>query len=346
MKKSLLILAAALLGLVSCRSIILEERDGCPSFLFFRIDNESAFQLYERIHVGLFRYPEENLMAADTTSVSEIAGRSFYFDIRNTPAVEGYGLLGYRHCVNESGTLWRVPVGAQYDSLFRFSYRVPVERESFTVPVEFTKEHVKVTLRFIGADPLDSGEIFINGKQVTIKEPKDAIENGIGMVTEDRRFSGSIYALSVMANTTLAAFDSLCNSAGFYSPKTEEKAFNNAVKQIAVKYSNPKEKISQLSGGNQQKVIIARWLMAHPKVLILDEPTRGIDIGSKSEIYKIMSELAQQGMAIIMVSSELPEILGASDRIMVVSEGRIVHECLRENATQESLISYAFGTEK
>ena len=197
-----------------------------------------------------------------------------------------------------------------------------------------------------GADPLDSGEIFINGKQVTIKEPKDAIENGIGMVTEDRRFSGSIYALSVMANTTLAAFDSLCNSAGFYSPKTEEKAFNNAVKQIAVKYSNPKEKISQLSGGNQQKVIIARWLMAHPKVLILDEPTRGIDIGSKSEIYKIMSELAQQGMAIIMVSSELPEILGASDRIMVVREGRIVHECLRENATQESLISYAFGTEK
>ena len=152
MKKSLLILAAALLGLVSCRSIILEERDGCPSFLFFRIDNESAFQLYERIHVGLFRYPEENLMAADTTSVSEIAGRSFYFDIRNTPAVEGYGLLGYRHCVNESGTLWRVPVGAQYDSLFRFSYRVPVERESFTVPVEFTKEHVKVTLRFVGAD--------------------------------------------------------------------------------------------------------------------------------------------------------------------------------------------------
>lgn len=156
MKKSLLILAAALLGLVSCRSIILEERDGCPSFLFFRIDNESAFQLYERIHVGLFRYPEENLMAADTTSVSEIAGRSFYFDIRNTPAVEGYGLLGYRHCVNESGTLWRVPVGAQYDSLFRFSYRVPVERESFTVPVEFTKEHVKVTLRFIGADAFAS----------------------------------------------------------------------------------------------------------------------------------------------------------------------------------------------
>lgn len=196
-----------------------------------------------------------------------------------------------------------------------------------------------------GADPLDSGEIYINGQQVHIRNPKDAIQSGIGMVTEDRRLSGSIYALSVMANTTLAAFDDLCNPMGFYSPKAEEKAFNEAIEKIAVKYSDPKEKISQLSGGNQQKVIIARWLMAHPKVLILDEPTRGIDIGSKSEIYKIMSELAREGMAIIMVSSELPEILGASDRIMVVREGKIVHECLREDATQESLISYAFGQE-
>lgn len=195
-----------------------------------------------------------------------------------------------------------------------------------------------------GIDPIDSGEIFLNGEKVVNSDPKQAVENGFAMVTEDRLRMGAIYALSVKANTTIARFDHICNKAGFYSPKDEDVVFDEAMSKIQVKYSSADEKISQLSGGNQQKVIIARWLATNPKVLILDEPTRGIDVGSKTEIYKIMFELAQRGLAIIMVSSELPEILGVSDRVVVIREGRIAYECMTKDATQESLISHAFGT--
>ena len=145
----------------SCRDIILEDRSECPSFLFFDIRNDAYFGGYENIHVGLFRYPEEELMAADTTSVDEVRQKDFYFDIRNTPAVEGYGLLGFGRCVSGRGASWTVPLGSQYDSLYRFWYRVPVARESFVVPVEFTKEHTKVNVRFTGADSFeDAGGVF------------------------------------------------------------------------------------------------------------------------------------------------------------------------------------------
>ena len=154
MKKLLVILAVAA-AFTSCREIILEDRSECPSFLFFDIRNPEYFNGFESVHVGLFDYPEEQLMAADTTSVDEIQQRNFYFDIRNTPAVEGYGLMGYGRCISGRGASWTTPLGAQYDSLFRFYYRVPVARESFVVPVEFTKEHTKVTVRFTGVESFE-----------------------------------------------------------------------------------------------------------------------------------------------------------------------------------------------
>lgn len=194
-----------------------------------------------------------------------------------------------------------------------------------------------------GLDKLTSGEIVINGKTVKITAPSDAIKYGIGMLTEDRLRTGCIYQLSVMANTTLAYFTRLCNKLGLYRKSSEKKAFNEISSAISVKYSSPKERIAQLSGGNQQKVLLLRWLLTNPKVLIIDEPTRGIDVGSKSDIHLLISKLAQQGVAIILVSSELPEILGMSDRIAVVREGSIVHVCDRADATQELLMEYAFG---
>ena len=194
-----------------------------------------------------------------------------------------------------------------------------------------------------GLDKLTSGEIVINGKTVKITAPSDAIKYGIGMLTEDRLRTGCIYQLSVMANTTLAYFTRLCNKLGLYRKSSEKKAFNEISSAISVKYSSPKERIAQLSGGNQQKVLLLRWLLTKPKVLIIDEPTRGIDVGSKSDIHLLISKLAQQGVAIILVSSELPEILGMSDRIAVVREGSIVHVCDRADATQELLMEYAFG---
>ncbi len=197
-----------------------------------------------------------------------------------------------------------------------------------------------------GIDPHTGGEIKINGKAVNIRDTKDAVNCGMGMITEDRLRMGAIHRLSVLANTTISYFDRICGKLGFYRPSREVQAFRSVADKVAIKYSSPKEPMSQLSGGNQQKVIISRWLLTNPKVLILDEPTRGIDVGSKSEIHRLISTLAQNGMAIIMVSSEMPEILGMCDRIAVVRGGQIVFECARKDATQEILIQHAFGAKE
>ena len=194
-----------------------------------------------------------------------------------------------------------------------------------------------------GIDKKTSGEILIDGKPVTIDNTTDAVNHGIGMVTEDRLRMGTIKTMSVMENATIANFFRLCNKAGLYKPKSESRMFSDIAGDLSVKYDKPGSPIGSLSGGNQQKVIIGRWMLTDPNILILDEPTRGIDVGSKAEIYKLIDKLAKQGLAIIMVSSELPEILSLSDRICVVKDGEIVYECSREGATQEILMQHAFG---
>lgn len=195
-----------------------------------------------------------------------------------------------------------------------------------------------------GVDPKSSGTILLEGKPIRIRIPKDAVEHGIGMVTEDRLRLGVIRPLSVMQNTTLANFRKLCGRVfGLFTKKKEFEVFSTIADELTVKYDSSDSLIGQLSGGNQQKVIIGRWLLTQPKVLFLDEPTRGIDVGAKSEIYKLIDKLAAQGMAIVMVSSELPELLSLCDRIAVVSQGKIVFECPREKATQELLMSHAFS---
>ncbi len=194
-----------------------------------------------------------------------------------------------------------------------------------------------------GIDRYDSGRIILNGEELHIRQPEDAVRHGIAMITEDRLRQGSIYALSVMANSTIAFFYRMCNRFGFYKKSEEVRTFESMRNSLAIKCSSRRQLISQLSGGNQQKVIIARWLLTEPKVLILDEPTRGIDVGSKAEIHRLISRLAQEGLAIILISSEMPEVMGMSDRILVVRHGRIVHEEKRETATQETLIAHAFG---
>jgi ABC-type sugar transport system ATPase subunit len=168
-------------------------------------------------------------------------------------------------------------------------------------------------------------------------------KTGIGMVTEDRLRTGSIYTLSVMQNGTLVPLKKIANRLRMFSSVRERKFFIKEAEQFNIKYASMDDKIGRLSGGNQQKVIFARWLSDEPKVLILDEPTRGIDVGSKTEIYRLIDELAAQGLAILLISSEMPELLALSDRIMVVKEGRIVFETTGKNATQEELISHAFG---
>lgn len=192
----------------------------------------------------------------------------------------------------------------------------------------------------------DSGEIYFRGEKIENKNPAQAVANHMGMVTEDRLRTGAIATLSVKQNTTMVVMKDIYNKIGLYSHRKETQVFEKSAEEFDVKYGSADDLIGSLSGGNQQKVIFARWLSTHPEVLILDEPTRGIDIGSKNEIYKLITKLAENGMAILLVSSEMPELLALSDRIHVVRDGRIVYSCEREEATQEKLISYAFGVQK
>lgn len=193
-----------------------------------------------------------------------------------------------------------------------------------------------------GVDSYDSGEIWMDGKKVRIRNTGDAIAHGMGMVTEDRRGMGIFPILSVRINVGIAAMKKFLRF-GFFRRKEEARLTNDMIRKMEIKVSSPQQTIGTLSGGNQQKALIGRWLLNDTRVLIMDEPTRGIDVGSKSEIHRQVSELAQSGMAVVLISSELPECMGMSDRIYVMQEGRIVKEFNREQFDQERLMNAAFG---
>jgi methyl-galactoside transport system ATP-binding protein/inositol transport system ATP-binding protein len=196
-----------------------------------------------------------------------------------------------------------------------------------------------------GTRPKSSGEIFIDGKKVDIKKPADAIANGMAWLTEDRRGSGIFPMLAVQLNIAIAIIPKFLNKLGFIREAELNKCCAEYVKKIQVKTPSLEQHVENLSGGNQQKVLVARWLMTNPDILFVDEPTRGIDVGTKSEIHRLISQLAGEGKSIVMISSELPEIMGMSDRIMVMSQGKVTG--IVENSkdlTQEELMAYATDT--
>ncbi|ANY72004.1 D-xylose ABC transporter ATP-binding protein [Paenibacillus ihbetae] len=193
-----------------------------------------------------------------------------------------------------------------------------------------------------GLDPLGSGEIWVRGKKVNIRKPDDAVKHGIGFITEDRKDEGLVLDFSVRENMALTNLFSF-SSKGFISAKKELDFVDTLTKRLQIKTHTTETPARNLSGGNQQKVVIAKWIGIGPSLLILDEPTRGVDVGAKREIYQLMNELTERGVAILMVSSELPEVLGMSDRILVVHEGRISGEVSGENATQEQIMTLATG---
>lgn len=185
------------------------------------------------------------------------------------------------------------------------------------------------------------GEIILNGKKVVVKHPSDAIKNGIGMITEDRRGNGILGCLSIADNVSIASLNNYLEAGIKLNKKQIEELVQENVAKLSIKTPDSKTLIQSLSGGNQQKVIISRWLANDPDVLIMDEPTRGIDVGAKYEIYQIMINLAKQGKGIIMISSEMPELLGVSNRVMVMCNGKITGEVSGEEATQENVMKYA-----
>jgi ABC-type sugar transport system ATPase subunit len=191
-----------------------------------------------------------------------------------------------------------------------------------------------------GIDPYDSGSVEVGGRKIPANDPAAAIEAGIGLVPEDRRRQALVSLLSVRTNITLSLLDRV-KSFGFLSVSQEEEIAAREIKALAVKTPSSKTRVSTLSGGNQQKVVLARWLARNPKVLILDEPTKGIDVGAKSEISELVLRLARGGMGILLISSELPEILALSDRVLVMRSGRITASLPREQATGETIMSFA-----
>jgi ribose transport system ATP-binding protein len=194
-----------------------------------------------------------------------------------------------------------------------------------------------------GTHPSESsGKILVQGRAVKIRSPSDAIELGIGFVPEDRKQQGLILLMSVCANISLANLK-LTERLSFLSGRLEKRLARKYVNRLKIKISSLRQSVENLSGGNQQKVVIAKWLATQPRVLLLDEPTRGIDVNAKNEIYKLISELAQAGLGIVMVSSELPEILAISDRIVVLSEGKKTGEFAAAHATEELIMRAAVG---
>lgn len=191
-----------------------------------------------------------------------------------------------------------------------------------------------------GADGKDSGEAFIEGEKVNIKSPIDAKKAGIGFVTEDRKEEGLILNMNLHTNVSMTILDRLKKKIGL-DKKKEVVITNDYISSLSIKCRNCYQRAKDLSGGNQQKVVIAKWLATKPKILILDEPTRGIDVGSKNQIYDLVYELAAQGIGIIIISSELPEILQVSNRIIVLAEGKMTGELCNSELTQEILLDYA-----
>lgn len=197
------------------------------------------------------------------------------------------------------------------------------------------------TMRAIfGADKRSLGNLYLNGEKINIRSPQEAIQHGIVLCTEDRRNEGLISIFSIKNNVTLANFPSMSKN-GFINHKTESSIAEHYVDAMKIKTGGIQTQVQFLSGGNQQKVVIGKWLNTHSDVYIFDEPTRGVDVGAKVDIYQLMIDLADDGKTVIMVSSELPEILGVSDRIMVMCEGEITYTCKNVDITEEHLIKYA-----
>lgn len=191
----------------------------------------------------------------------------------------------------------------------------------------------------IGADAMRSGEVYLEGKKIVNHSPKDAQDNGIVLVPEDRKLQGILANLSVSENINISMLDVNSNRFGIVDSKKEAQVAEAGIRDFKIKTPSPDKKIVELSGGNQQKCIVARWITTNPKVLILDEPTKGIDVGAKSEFYQMICQFAKQGLGVILVSSELPEIIGLSDRIIVMKSLQIAGEVSREEATEGKLLS-------
>lgn len=289
------------------------------------------FQISDRVTVlrdG--QYIGTKITAATTNDelISMMVGRkltNYYTRTYNEP---GDTILEVRH-INRKGTLNDISFSVKKSEIVGFAGLVGAGRS-------------EVMQAIFGINPIDSGEILIDDQKVNIKEPNDAMRYGIALVPENRKEEGLFIVQSVKFNTTLKVLDKFINFIRV-NKKIEDEITDEYVSELSIKTPTTAQLVGNLSGGNQQKVVIARWLATKPKILILDEPTRGVDVGAKAEIYSIMNKLIAEGVSIIMISSELPEIINMSDRVIVMCKGAVTGTLNRGEFTQEKIMYYATG---
>jgi ribose transport system ATP-binding protein len=200
----------------------------------------------------------------------------------------------------------------------------------------------QVARSIFGAEPATTGRVCVDGKPVRLRSPADAVSAGISLVTEDRKRDGLVMSCSIRDNVSMASFPSMRRLI-FLDRGRQARLVQEKVRELAVRCQEVSSPVRTLSGGNQQKVVLAKWLLSRPRVLLLDEPTRGVDIGAKVEIYHLINALAAEGVGVLLISSEMPEVLGMSDRILIMREGRLVGNVRRTEATEELLLQYAAG---
>ena len=200
------------------------------------------------------------------------------------------------------------------------------------------------TMRAIfAADKREKGKIFLSGKELQIQSPQKAVRMGIGMIPEDRKQHGVILSLSVKENISLTDLKRITDHFGFIKAKKESNNTTELIRKLTIKTENENQEVSKLSGGNQQKIVLAKWLNRNCRVLIIDEPTRGIDVGAKIEIYNLINELSQKGVAIIVISSETSELIGVCDRIIVMRKGQIQGELTKKEFSEEDILRLSIG---
>ncbi len=264
--------------------------------------------------------------------ISMMVGREIYETLRERRTSESEVVLEVKH-------LWRdkdikdVSFALRKGEILGFAGLVGAGR-------------TEVARAIFGADPLEGGEIYIRGQRVHIKSPADAIRHGIAYLSEDRKRYGLMLGLDVASNMILPSIRDFLGVAGLVRDRKVQEMCEKYVEKLRVKTPSLVQRVKNLSGGNQQKVVIAKWLMKNCDILIFDEPTRGIDVGAKNEVYKILNELVHEGKSIIMISSELPEILRMSHRIVVMCEGRVTGEINADDATEELIMKYATTREE
>lgn len=303
------------------------------AILFVSHKLEELFELCDRVTVmrdGEHILTDEIKNMDNDKLINAMVGRKLDNLFPKEFGVRGEEMLRVEH-LQETGVLHDISFKAYGGEILGFAGLVGAGRTE--------------TMRAIfGADQLNSGDIYIKGKKVNIRTPHQAIREGIAFLTEDRKGQGLVLAQSISTNLILASMDQFAKGGLLNNREIKERSRNN-ISAFRIKATSEEETVGQLSGGNQQKVVIGKWVNADVDIYIFDEPTRGIDVGAKIEVYNVMNDLVKQGKCVIMISSELPEVLGMSDRVVVMREGRIMGEISRstDNFNQETIMKAAWG---